>query len=347
MRKASEGPFTLPLVAACLFLALWAPCAWGRPGTFESTVEDAREAGVPGQMVSKVLALGYENKLELGNIAELLGMLTEAHKDGLPLDPLVGKIEEGLAKRASSQMIVRVVSRRMDDYRFSKALLGTFAKNRGRPLDFSVEDLVRFTETLYCGLTRDDLDRIVAQAPPTMDGSMLARATEVLASLKQMQFGAPVSERIVAMGLQRNYFTAEHRDFSRILAAARSKGVASEKIASLAVAAVERGLSTAELASNLGVSRGDLGSRGPQLGEKPGMSQSRSEPGVASQHGPGSAGTAGQGAGSSGTGSGTGGGAGAGGAGDGSGGGGGGGGSGGSGGGGDGGGGGGGGGSGR
>ncbi len=311
MTTASRG-LVVPLLAVAWLLGAWGvPCARGQSGAFESAVRDAREAGVPGETVSKVLALGYENKMELGNLAELLGLLTEAHREGLPLDPLVGKIEEGMVKRVPSHVIAQVVSRRLADYRFGKALLETFAKRQGTPTPQPREDLARFTETLYCGLTRDDLEHVVERAPPALEVPALVRAAEVLASLKQMQFGAPVSEKIVTTGLKRNYFTSERKDFSRILATARSKGVPLEKITSAAIAAVERGLTSAELASSLGVSSGDMGSRGPQVGGRPGANQSQSGPGVAGEKGRGSTGSStGSGAGPSGTGDASGGGAG-------------------------------------
>ena len=88
----------------------------------------------------------------------------------------------------------------------------------------------------------------------------------MLASLKQIQFDAELSDQIVFKGLERGYFTQEQNDFVRVVATAKGKGISDKQVAAAALASIEREDSSKVLGSVLGVSTRDLANHGPQRG---------------------------------------------------------------------------------
>jgi len=252
-------------VAAVLFLSPGGAFAETGGRSIEPAVYEARAAGIPESTVSGLLALGYEKQIEPASMASLLRVLAQAQKESMPLDPFVGKIREGAVKHVPGPMIEQVVTKKLVDYRAVRSLLSTYLKRHGQPDSIPSEQLIRLTETLYSGLTRDDLSRMLNEAPPSSLPD-LARGIEVLASLKQAGLDPALSDRIVSTGLKRNYFTPEQREFARAISVARGKGVPDGAIASAALETIEGQRSTGDLCSQLGVSAREMGQHGPQVG---------------------------------------------------------------------------------
>ena len=110
---------------------------------------------------------------------------------------------------------------------------------------------------------------LIEQAPPASPPSILVLAVETEASLEQNQFDSPTARQIVLLGLKHQYFTPEKSEFSRVILAARKKGVPLQQISSITMEVIQKGLSLQSLASRLQVTAGDL-SHGPIV--RPGIS---------------------------------------------------------------------------
>ena len=61
-------------------------------------VQGAKDSGVPEEMLTRLLALGYKYDLRPDQVAGFVNVMSEAKAQNLPVGPLVSKIEEGLAK---------------------------------------------------------------------------------------------------------------------------------------------------------------------------------------------------------------------------------------------------------
>ena len=162
-----------------------------------------------------------------------------------------------------------------------QTLIDEVTKRQGQTdVDFT-EYHVRLTETLYCGLSRQDLERLVDQSPaPSLP--VLTRGAEVLASLRQIRFDPSLSEQMVDMGLKQGFFTSEQRNFSRVIATAKEKGLPDGQIATAALAVISVRGTVSELASQLGITDQDLGRQGPQVGVGRSGSSSKGKDGVGS-----------------------------------------------------------------
>jgi hypothetical protein len=101
--------------------------------------------------------------------------------------------------------------------------------------------------------------------------AVVARSAEVLASLRQMRFDPQLSEQIVDTGLKQGFFTTAQKDFSRIIAVAKEKGLQDEEISRAALAVIGSRSSQSDFCSQLGITAEDMGRQGPQVGISHGL----------------------------------------------------------------------------
>jgi len=250
-------------------------------GDLAGALQEARAAGIPESALNRLLALGYEKQFESSAMGNLLSVLAQCRRENLPLQPFLNKIDEGISKNVPAPRIEQVLVRKLDDYRFTRTLIDEVTKRQGKTdVDFT-EYHVRLTETLYCGLSRQDLERLVDQSPaPSLP--VLTRGAEVLASLRQIQFDPSLSEQMVDAGLKQGFFTSEQRNFSRVMATAKEKGLPDGQIATAALAVINVRGTVSELASQLGIADQEFGRQGPQVGVGRSGSTSKGKDGAGS-----------------------------------------------------------------
>jgi hypothetical protein len=280
-------------------------------GTVADAVKEARTAGVSAIALNHLLTLGYENQVESQAMVRFIQIMTEAQREEVPVEPFSNKIEEGLAKRVPVATIQQVLTKKLDDYRFTLSLLRTISKKQKKKQTVPPEYLLRFSESLSCGISRENLRILLEYAFSSSPLSTLAMAVEIFASLEQNQFNPVTAQQIAFTGIKEDYFTPEKRNFPRIILIARQKGMDDQKIATVAIDTIQHKGSVQDLASRLGVTPEDLvtgpvvgGGRsgGGQSGGK--GSGSRGISGGRGSGGPGSGGPSGGGSGSGGSGAG-------------------------------------------
>lgn len=226
-------------------------------------VEKARAAGVPDQSLSQILTLSVDRGLTPADTSAILDVLLVTRKENLPLEPFLGKIEEGLAKGATAQVIVAVLEQKADDYRFTRTLLlRTVPGAEGQPV--SENDLTSIVNSLNGGVSRQELMKFIEEAPAA-PASMLAIAAENLALLRQMGFDGTLTSRILFTGLRLKSLSPSWRYLPRIVVAARSKGMSDPDIAEAAVKALSEKRDVAGLMQMLGFTGRDL-RHGPSAG---------------------------------------------------------------------------------
>lgn len=254
-----------PLFLCCFALLLLIPShVSGREAGLEPALKDAEKAGVPATTLNRLLALGYKKKVDPSGMVLLIGTLASAKRDGIPLEPLVSKVEEGFLKGAPPTAIKQVLNKKLDDYRYTRRLIEDHQRRQGTRAPFPEEEWIRMTESLYTGLSRTDLDRIMKEASGT-SFQVLNRGMEVLSSLKQARFDPALSEQIVSSGLKQNYFTPDHWDFGRVVAAARAKGFSDKDIAAAAIASIQSKGPPGDFGARLGVTAEDIDHHGPHI----------------------------------------------------------------------------------
>ena len=248
--------------------------------SLDGALRRAREAGIPEPTIDRLLALGYEKQLEPSVMGNLLSVLVQCRQEELPVQPFLSKIEEGISKRVPEPQIRNVLLKKRDDYRFTRSLISDFMKRQGRNDVLSPEFHIRLTETLYCGLSRQDLEHLLDKAPSAPFTSV-TRGAEILASLRQMQFDPHYSQQIVDTGVAQGFFTAAQKDFSRIIAVAKERGLPDEQTARIAISVIGSKSSQNDFCAKLGITAQDIGHQGPQVGIGQGLEGSKDKSGIA------------------------------------------------------------------
>lgn len=226
-------------------------------------VEKARAAGIPDHKLNQVLTLSVDHRLAPADTSAILEVLLMAQTANLPVEPFVGKIEEGLAKGVPVQAIVAALEQKADDYRFVQTLLlRAVPSAKGQPV--SETDLTSIVNSLNGGVSRQELMKFIEEAPAA-PVSMLAIAAENLALLRQMGFEETLTSRILSTGLRLKSFSPSWRYLPRIVVAGRSKGIPDPDIAEAAVKALSEKRDVAGLMQMLGFTGRDL-RHGPSAG---------------------------------------------------------------------------------
>jgi len=289
MSKISNGLVIGLIITLFLLGAPNAEAAQGADQNLTEVVKEAQNAGIPPKTLNDLLSLGYANQVAPAAMAGFVRTMMEAKQQGLPLDPFVSKIEEGMAKRAPAPMIQQALVRKKDDYVFTKSTLESTLKRQGREETISKEHMVRMSESLACGISREMMHQYMEQAPRSATLGHVATTMEVAASLEQHKFDREVVQRITLTGLRENYFTPETRELGRVLAVAKRKGVSEQKIVSTTLEGIRNKESVMGMASRLGVKGEDL-SHGPAVGSGKGHSNQGADPGGHREGGHGSQG---------------------------------------------------------
>jgi hypothetical protein len=264
-------------VLALFFILFGKDGLAGEPKNDVATAaKEAQSVGVPAPVLNRLLAIGYEYQVDSKTMTGFIKTLMEIWREEIPLSPFTNKIEEGLVKHAPSAVIQQVMQKKLDDYRFTRTLVREILKKRGQgpetiPFDF----LQRLSESISCGISKENLRSLIEQAPPASPPSILVLAVETEASLEQNQFDSPTARQIVLLGLKHQFFTPEKGEFPRVILAARKKGVPLQKISSITMEVIQKGLSLQSLASRLQVTAGDI-SHGPIV--RPGISDGSGGP---------------------------------------------------------------------
>jgi len=222
------------------------------------SVEEARKAGVPDTTVITLLSLGYENGVEPASMAELVRITGEIRKKGLPLEPFVDKIAEGVAKRVPAASIENLLNQKQQDYQFAQSITVAYLKKHGIRQQPTSGDLSAIAESLYSGMTRQDLTLTMERAPAVPLFS-LKRVIDVQASLKQAGFDPKLSDRIISTALERNFFERQRRGFVRAILAAKRKGISDLEITEAALTTMRNGGTVGSFCSLIGVSSSEIG----------------------------------------------------------------------------------------
>jgi hypothetical protein len=262
-RQIFRNSFTLFFAAFLTVASVSLSFGQGQPGdpSVTASVRSARKAGVSETALNRLMILAVDHRLEDDDVVRLVNFLQTVQTENLPTDAFMGKIEEGLAKKIPLNTISAVLAQRLEDYRFVRRVV---AEKTGEQ-EISHQDLNRMVGSLDGGITREELARFILAAP-RQDLSMLARATEILALLKQVQFNESLAQEILFTGLRKNSLTQSWDYLARVVATAKRRQISDDQIAEAAIHALEASQPLGDFMSSLGFTSRDL-RRGPATGQ--------------------------------------------------------------------------------
>ncbi len=228
-----------------------------------SSVEAARDAGIPDTVLSRILTLSIDHQLSSTDVVALLDILRTVRSKNLPPQPFVSKIEEGLAKKVAVPTIAATLEHKIDDYQFVRTLLSSAAVP-GADQPAADLDLAAMVDSLSTGISRKQLTDFIQQAPPA-ELSMVAIAVENLALLNQIGFPQDLTLQMLYTGLRLKRFSPSWRYLARVIVVARNRGIPDPNIAEATMRAMEEKRDLRDLMTALGFTGRDL-RHGPAVG---------------------------------------------------------------------------------
>jgi hypothetical protein len=302
MRQAFKktGQGFLVFSGLVLALALYAGEARGEDD-FTSAVQIAKASGVSEELVSQILIVGYRYNLESKDLAGFLMIATEAEKRKVPVEPLVGKMEEGLAKRVQTIRIQQVLRQDLAQYDLVQGLLEKTLFQKGYQAEnVKAGDVVRLARTLSMGITQGEMQSLLSEAP-RVSMREIVDAVEFTAALEQAGQEFAEAKEITVAGLQSGFFTRTAWTLPLMVSAAKTDHLSEDKIKAAALEVVEGKKTLLQAVTGLGLDPKRL-ARGPMVSAAPsgsgkGTDTGKGQTGAAGQGGQGSGGPGGGGAG--------------------------------------------------
>ena len=225
-----------------------------------ASVWEARQVGVAENVLNQLLILAADHRLEDDGVVRLVNFVQTVQAEELPIGPFMGKIEEGLAKQIPLNTIAAVLAQKLDDYRFVRKVLRTKTGDQ----EISHQDLSRMVGSLDGGIAREELARFLLEAPG-QDPSMLARASEILALLKQVRFNQTLTQEVLFTGLENNSLSQSWDYLARVVATAKRRQIPDDEIARAAQEALKAKRPFKDFMAILGFTPCDL-QHGPAVG---------------------------------------------------------------------------------
>ena len=261
-RQIFKNNFTLFFAAFLVVALVSLSYGQGQPAdqSVTASIRAARSVGVSETVLNRLMSLAVDHRLEDDGVVRLLNFFQTVQTEDLPIDPFMGKIEEGLAKQVPLNTIASVLDQKLDDYRFVRRVLTV----KTREQEISHPDLSRMVGSLDGGITREELERFIQEASG-QDLSMLARATEILALLKQVQFDESLTWEILFIGLRNNSLTQSWDYLARVVATAKRRQIPDNEIARAARQTLEANRPFGDFMAALGFTPRDL-RHGPAVG---------------------------------------------------------------------------------
>ncbi len=261
-RQIFRNNFTLFFAAFLVGASAILSYGQGHPGdpSVTASVRAARQAGVSETALNHLLTLAVEHRLDDDGVVRLVYFLQTVRTEDLPVDPFMEKIEEGLAKQVPLNTIASVLAHKLEDYRFVRGVL----TGKTGEQEITPQDLSRMVGGLDSGLTREELAGFILEASK-QDLSMLARATELLALLKQVRFNESLAREILFTGLRHNSLTRSWDYLAKVVVTARRRQIPDDEIAAAARQALETNRPFGDFMSALGFTPRDL-RHGPAVG---------------------------------------------------------------------------------
>jgi hypothetical protein len=258
-RQIFRNSFVLIVAALLVGASIYVQAQPADPSVTAS-VRAARQAGVPEPVLNRLLILAADHRLEDDDVVRLLNFVQTVQTEHLPIDPFMGKIEEGLAKQVPLNTIAAVLGQKLDDYRFVRTVL---TRKTGEQV-ITHQDLSRMVSSLDAGIAREELARFILEASG-QDLSMLARASEILALLKQVRFNESLTQEILFTGLRNNSLSQSWDYLARVVATAKRRRIPDVEIARAAQEALEAKRPFGDFMATLGFTPRDL-RHGPAVG---------------------------------------------------------------------------------
>ena len=179
-------------------------------------VEAARQAGIPADDVMIIVTRGLERDVGAAMLGRFLDTSAQVARQGLPVRPVLDRIEQGLSKGVPPERIDAAGKRLADGLAKAKPLVDGLLQNglppgTGGAKDAALESVARAGEQSLSAGAVHALGETVRAQGQSLD--QFERAVRTLSFLAGNGMPADAAERMVRAGIERGL---TERDYSRL-----------------------------------------------------------------------------------------------------------------------------------
>ncbi|MGA1840542.1 MAG: hypothetical protein ACMUIU_07950 [bacterium] len=210
------------------------PSAWGEQNTegtekWKELVENASQQGISAEDLNRIQ-----------------DVLRSAEINGFPIEPLLNKAMEGMAKGISPSTIVNVLELRLENLYTCEKMLGKM-KNAGTESPSEKNELlIVMSESMARGVSKEEMEALATHAPKPLHVH-LANASQDAATFKDLGFSSENAMEIVLTGLQNGIYIERSRGISAAVREARRNGMTNEELKNVFLSNIRQGKGMKEI----------------------------------------------------------------------------------------------------
>jgi len=141
------------------------------------------EAGVLFEDAKGIIENSVEKSFDAYSVKKVFDVILDTQQDGLPTEPLINKINEGLAKNVNKSEIFSVISTKAENLKKADEILKE-AQQEGLELDDGEEIVKIFADSLENDVPQESLSWLVKMG--TKEGKSIEEITEISEELSYL-----------------------------------------------------------------------------------------------------------------------------------------------------------------
>ena len=159
---------------------------------FQSTMllksaQDLLEAGILFEDTRGIIENSVAKTIDAYSVKKVFDILLETKNDNLPTEPLINKINEGLAKNVNESIIISVISAKAENLKQANEILNE-ARQEGLEINGSEEIIEILADSLENDVPQKALSRLVKTG--TKEGRSIEEITEIIEELSYLSLMA-------------------------------------------------------------------------------------------------------------------------------------------------------------
>jgi len=151
------------------------------------SAQDLLEAGISFPDIRGIIENSVAKTIDAYSVKKVFDILLETKNDSLPTEPLINKINEGLAKNVNKNIIISVISTKAENLKQANEIL-TAAQQEGLEINGSEEIVEILADSLENDVPQESLSWLLKTG--TKEGRSIEEITEISEELSYLSLMA-------------------------------------------------------------------------------------------------------------------------------------------------------------
>jgi hypothetical protein len=152
-----------------------------------NTAQDLLESGITFEDTKNIIENSIEKSLDAYNIKKVFDVILETQQDGLPTEPLINKLNEGLAKNVNNSEIISVISTKAENLKKANEILNE-ALQEGLEINGEEEMVEILSDSLENDVPQESLSWLLKTG--TSEGKSIEEIAEISEELSYLSLMA-------------------------------------------------------------------------------------------------------------------------------------------------------------